>query len=71
MIVPYLRGYGTTHFLSSETFRNGQQSAVAVDIVKLMDALKIEKASPDSIGELGRPISWRPFGRNAAKRLSP
>ena len=45
MIVPYLRGYGTTRFLSSETFRNGQQSAVAVDIIALMDALKIEKAT--------------------------
>ena len=44
MIVPYLRGYGTTRFLSSETFRNGQQSVVAVDIIALMDALKIEKA---------------------------
>ena len=44
VIVPYLRGYGTTRFLSSETVRNGQQSAVAVDIIALMDALKIEKA---------------------------
>jgi len=43
-IVPYLRGYGTTRFLSSETARNGQQSAVAVDIIALMDALKIDKA---------------------------
>ena len=43
-IVPYLRGYGTTRFLSSETFRNGQQSAIAVDIIALMDALKIERA---------------------------
>ncbi|MEH2066628.1 MAG: alpha/beta hydrolase [Nostoc sp.] len=43
-IVPYLRGYGTTHFLSSETVRNGQQSAIAVDIIALMDVLKIEKA---------------------------
>ncbi|HEX7490004.1 MAG TPA: alpha/beta fold hydrolase, partial [Anaeromyxobacteraceae bacterium] len=43
-IVPYLRGYGTTRFLSSETFRNGQQSAVALDILALMDALEIEKA---------------------------
>src|SRR6266571_3062713 len=43
-IVPYLRGYGTTRFLSSETFRNGQQSALAVDTVALMDALKIDKA---------------------------
>jgi pimeloyl-ACP methyl ester carboxylesterase len=43
-IVPYLRGYGTTRFLSGDTPRNGQQGAVAVDIVALMDALKIEKA---------------------------
>ena len=45
VIVPYLRGYGTTRFLSSETVRNGQQSAIAVDIIALMDALKIEKAT--------------------------
>ena len=44
VIVPYLRGYGTTRFLSSETLRNGQQSALALDIIALMDALKIEKA---------------------------
>lgn len=44
VIVPYLRGYGTTRFLSGETMRNGQQSVVAVDIINLMDALKIEKA---------------------------
>jgi pimeloyl-ACP methyl ester carboxylesterase len=44
VIVPYLRGYGSTSFLSSGTFRNGQQSVVALDIVALMDALKIEKA---------------------------
>jgi pimeloyl-ACP methyl ester carboxylesterase len=45
VIVPYLRGYGTTRFLSSETPRNGQQSVVAVDIIALMDALKIEKGT--------------------------
>ena len=45
VIVPYLRGYGTTRFLSSETFRNGQQSVLAVDIINLMDALKIKKAT--------------------------
>src|SRR6202043_3310300 len=45
VIVPYLRGYGTTRFLSSESFRNGQPSAVALDIVALMDALKIQKAT--------------------------
>jgi pimeloyl-ACP methyl ester carboxylesterase len=44
VIVPYLRGYGTTRFLSGETFRNGQQSVVALDIIALMDALKIQKA---------------------------
>ena len=44
VIVPYLRGYGTTRFLSDDTFRNGQQSVLAVDTVALMDALKIEKA---------------------------
>ena len=44
VIVPYLRGYGMTRFVSSETFRNGQQSALAVDIIAMMDALKIEKA---------------------------
>jgi pimeloyl-ACP methyl ester carboxylesterase len=43
-IIPYLRGYGGTRFLSSDTFRNGQQSAIAADIVALMDALKTEKA---------------------------
>jgi pimeloyl-ACP methyl ester carboxylesterase len=43
VIVPYLRGYGTTRFLSSETARNGQPSAVAVDIIALMDVLKIEQ----------------------------
>jgi pimeloyl-ACP methyl ester carboxylesterase len=44
VIVPYLRGYGTTRFLSSDTVRNGQPSVVAVDIIALMEALKIEKA---------------------------
>jgi pimeloyl-ACP methyl ester carboxylesterase len=44
VIVPYLRGYGTTRFLSSETVRNGQQSAVAVDLIALMDALGIYQA---------------------------
>jgi pimeloyl-ACP methyl ester carboxylesterase len=44
VIVPYLRGYGTTQFLSVDTPRNGQQSALAVDVIALMDALKIGKA---------------------------
>jgi pimeloyl-ACP methyl ester carboxylesterase len=45
VIVPYLRGYGTTRFLSDTTFRNGQPAALATDIIALMDALKIEKAT--------------------------
>jgi len=44
VIVPYLRGYGTTTFLSSATMRNGQQSVVALDAIALMDALGIQKA---------------------------
>lgn len=44
VIVPYVRGYGTTLFLSKDTIRNGQPSAVASDTIALMDALKIEKA---------------------------
>jgi pimeloyl-ACP methyl ester carboxylesterase len=44
VIVPYLRGYGSTRFLSNDTLRNGQPSAVALDTIALMDALKIDKA---------------------------
>jgi pimeloyl-ACP methyl ester carboxylesterase len=44
VIVPYMRGHGTTSFLSSETVRNGQQSVMAVDVIALMDALEIQKA---------------------------
>jgi pimeloyl-ACP methyl ester carboxylesterase len=43
-IIPYVRGYGTTRFLSSDTVRNGQPSVVALDVVALLDALKIDKA---------------------------
>ena len=45
VFVPYLRGYGPTRFLSGETMRNAQQSAIAADIVALMDALGVEKAT--------------------------
>ena len=44
VIIPYVRGYGATRFLSSETFRNDQPSALAVDTVAFMDALKIKQA---------------------------
>jgi pimeloyl-ACP methyl ester carboxylesterase len=45
VIIPHLRGHGTTRFRSADTVRNGQQSAVARDVIALMDALKIEKAT--------------------------
>lgn len=44
VIVPYLRGFGPTRFLSAETFRDGEQLAFAIDTVALMDALKIDRA---------------------------
>lgn len=44
VLVPYLRGYGPTRFLSADTPRNGQQAVVAVDVIAFMDALKIRQA---------------------------
>jgi pimeloyl-ACP methyl ester carboxylesterase len=44
VVVPYVRGYGTTRFRSSDTVRNGQQSALAVDAIDLMDALGVKQA---------------------------
>lgn len=44
VLVPYLRGYGSTRFRSSDTFRNGQQAALATDVIDFMDALKIPSA---------------------------
>jgi pimeloyl-ACP methyl ester carboxylesterase len=44
VIVPYLRGYGTTQFLAGGAKRNGQQAALALDSVALMDALGIQRA---------------------------
>jgi len=45
VIVPHLRGYGTTRFLSGDTFRNGQPAALATDVIALMDALQIRQAT--------------------------
>jgi pimeloyl-ACP methyl ester carboxylesterase len=45
VVVPHLRGYGTTRFLSADTVRNGQQGALALDAIALMDALKIDRAT--------------------------
>ena len=44
VIVPYLRGYGRTYFLQNDTLRSGQQAALGFDLLKLMDALKINNA---------------------------
>ncbi len=44
MLIPYLRGYGTTRFLSDETARNGQQAALAVDMIAFLDALGVRQA---------------------------
>ena len=44
VVVPYLRGYGSTRFLSGETMRNGQQAVLAQDTVEFMDALNIKRA---------------------------
>jgi hypothetical protein len=44
VIIPYLRGHGTTRFLSSAAIRNGQQAAIGADVIAMMDALKIERA---------------------------
>jgi pimeloyl-ACP methyl ester carboxylesterase len=44
VIIPYLRGYGTTHFLSEEAFRNGEQAALGLDVIALLDALEIDRA---------------------------
>ena len=72
VIVPYLRGYGTTRFLSSDTFRNGQQSVVALDIIAFMDALKIGKrSSAHSTGARGQPTSSRRSGRSVARGWFP
>jgi len=45
VIVPHLRGYGSTRFLADSAMRNGQQSVIALDVIALMDALKIERAT--------------------------
>jgi pimeloyl-ACP methyl ester carboxylesterase len=64
VIVPYLRGYGTTRFLSDAAPRNGQQSVLAVDVVALMDALSI----PDAI--IGG-FDWGARTANVAAALWP
>ena len=68
VIVPYLRGYGATRFLSPQTPRNGQQAALAADIVAFMDALKSSgRSSAAAIGAPGPRISSRRCGPSAAR----
>jgi pimeloyl-ACP methyl ester carboxylesterase len=70
-IVPYLRGYGTARFLASDTFRNGQQSVVALDSIALMDALQIARTILAGFDwGRARPTSSRPSSRSAARRSS-
>ena len=69
VIIPYLRGYGTTQFLSSAAIRNGQPSALAVDLKDFLDALKIEKPiscttprptrDPVSLWQRTKLTAWR------------
>jgi hypothetical protein len=71
-IVPYLRGYGLTRFFSEDAVRNGQQSAVAADIVALMDALKLEKPASQALtGVRAPPISSPRSGPSAARPWCP
>jgi len=68
VIIPYLRGYGTTSLRSSNTPRNGQQCVVALDAIALMDALHVERAIVAvSTGGLAQSILWRRSGRTAAR----
>ena len=68
VIVPYLRGYGTTRFLSHDTVRNGQQSALALDVIDLMDSLGIDSAIVAGFDwGRGRPTSSPRSGPSGAR----
>jgi len=77
--MPYLRGYGTTRFLSRETIPNGRALAVAVDITAMMDALKTERATiagfdwgarTANIMAAGRALAGTPESHGVGERLS-
>ena len=70
VIVPHLRGNGTTRFLSSDTMRNAQQSVVALDIIALMDALKIQKAILGGFDWGARTVDIMACSGLSAARLS-
>jgi pimeloyl-ACP methyl ester carboxylesterase len=68
VVVPFIRGYGTTRFLSENTVRNGEPAAIAVDRIAFMDALKIDKlCSVDLIGAPAPRISSPRCGPSAAR----
>ena len=72
VIVPYLRGFGPTRFLSAGTMRSGQQAALGRDLIGLLDALDIKRQSlPATTGAASRPASRPPSGRNAWPASSP
>jgi hypothetical protein len=72
VLVPYLRGYGATRFLSNATFRNGQPSAVAADTIAFMDTLRIQSGVLAGFDWGREPsISSPRSGRNDAKPLCP
>jgi hypothetical protein len=71
VITPYVRGYGATRFLSTDAFRNGQPSALALDVIALMDALKIHKAILVGFDwARGLPTSSPHSGRSVARPWS-
>jgi pimeloyl-ACP methyl ester carboxylesterase len=71
-IVPYLRGYGPTRFLSGDAVRNGQQAVLAVDAIALLDALGVDQAIVAGFDwGRGRPTSWPRSGRSAAGPWCP
>ena len=71
VIIPYLRGYGSTRFLSNETLRNGQPYVVALtSSISWTLLISRRRSSPVLIGEVGPRISWRFSGRSVARRSS-
>jgi hypothetical protein len=72
VLIPYLRGYGDTRFLSASTLRNGQPSALAVDATSFMDALKIDKAIMGGFDWGGRNANLLAISaQTVAKRVTP
>jgi len=63
VVVPYLRGYGSTRFLSAATPRNGQPAALAVDTTALMDALRIDRAIVDKNARIADGVVITPEGK--------